>query len=83
MSPSKKIDLERDFSTGVYLSAPPPWHTVYVYIYGKGGRVEPEKRLEGQQFTKLGRKYQHDWQYLQYINSKKHLPQSPFTGKFF
>ena len=27
---------------------------------GKGGRVEPERRLEGQQFTKLGRKYQHD-----------------------
>jgi hypothetical protein len=26
----------------------------------EGGRVEPERRLEGQQFTKLGRKYQHD-----------------------
>jgi hypothetical protein len=25
-----------------------------------GGRVEPERRLAGQQFTKLGRKYQHD-----------------------
>jgi hypothetical protein len=25
-----------------------------------GGRVEPERRLDGQQFTKLGRKYQHD-----------------------
>jgi hypothetical protein len=25
-----------------------------------GGRVESERRLEGQQFTKLDRKYQHD-----------------------
>jgi hypothetical protein len=30
--------------------------------------------LEGQQLTKLGRKYQHDWMYLQSINSDKHLP---------
>jgi hypothetical protein len=27
---------------------------------GEGGRVEPERKLEGQQFTKLGRKYQRD-----------------------
>jgi hypothetical protein len=27
---------------------------------GGGGRVEPERRFEGQEFTKLGRKYQHD-----------------------
>ncbi len=45
---------------------PPPLHTVYVYtVYlgtgkGGGGRVEPERRLEGQQLTKLGPKYQHD-----------------------
>ncbi len=43
---------------------PPPLHTVYVYTvtysHREGGRVEPERRLEGQQFTKLGRKYQHD-----------------------
>jgi hypothetical protein len=25
-----------------------------------GGGVEPERRLEGQQFTKLGRKYKHN-----------------------
>jgi hypothetical protein len=34
-----------------------------------GGRVEPDRRLEGQQFTKLGLKYQHEWLYLQSINS--------------
>jgi hypothetical protein len=39
-----------------------------------GGGVEPERRLEGQQFIKLGRKYQQDWLYLQSINSDKHLP---------
>jgi hypothetical protein len=46
---------------------PPPSHTLSVYciLYfdigkgGKGGRVEPERRLEVQQFTKLGPKYQH------------------------
>ncbi len=41
----------------------------------KGGSDEPERRLKGQQFTKLGQKYQHDWLYLQSINSDKHLPQ--------
>jgi hypothetical protein len=66
MSSSKKIDLQRDFAAGVYLKTPyPTLQTVYVYTSiliqtGKGGRVEPERRLEGQKFTKLGRKYQHD-----------------------
>ncbi len=46
------------------------------------GWVEPERRLGGQQFTKLGRKYQHDWIYLQSINSDKYLSQSPFTVQF-
>jgi hypothetical protein len=36
----------------------------YIIIHtGKGvggGRVEPQRRLEGQQFTKLGRKYKHE-----------------------
>jgi hypothetical protein len=51
-----------DFAVGVYLSEaqspihspPPPLHTVYVYtVYlftqgrGGGGRVEPDRRLEG------------------------------------
>jgi hypothetical protein len=37
-------------------------YTVYLFTQGRWGRgrVEPESRLEGQQFTKLGRKYQHD-----------------------
>ena len=65
-------------------SLPPLTHyTVYVYTLftqGRGGgRVEPERRLEGRQFTKLGRKYQHDCLYLQSINSDKHLPQRCIT----
>ncbi len=39
-----------------------------------GQRVDPERGLEGKQFTKLGRKYQHDWLYLQSINSDNHWP---------
>ncbi len=69
---------------------PPPPYILYTcmlctYSHREGGRGgdEPERRLEGQQFTKLGRKYQHDWLYLQSINSDKHLPQSPCTGNFF
>jgi hypothetical protein len=46
--------------------------------------TQPKRRLEGQQFTKLGQKYQHMIEiYLQSLHSDKHLPQSPFTGKFF
>jgi hypothetical protein len=63
------------FAAGVYLSEaqnpiPPPLTyciTVYVctvYLVtqgrGEGDRVEPGRRLEGQQFTKLGQKYQRD-----------------------
>ncbi len=60
------------------------WPYILYFDTGKGGgRVEPERRLEGQQFTKLGRKYQHDWLYLQSINSDKPVPQSPFTGQLF
>ena len=71
MSSSKKIDVLRDFAAGVYLSEaqnpkPTPLHTVYTciqytYSHREGGeKLEPERSLEGQQFTKLGRKYQHD-----------------------
>ncbi len=47
--------------TAVYMSN----RRVYSLLIhtGKGGRAEPERRLEGQEFTKLGRKCQHDWQY--------------------
>jgi hypothetical protein len=66
MSSSKQTDLLRDFAAGVYLSEaqnpiPPPLHTVYVYtVYlftqeRGGGRIEPERRSDGQQFTKLYR----------------------------
>jgi hypothetical protein len=62
----------------------PATHRLYILYYDKkrGGRVEPERRLKGQQFIKLGPKYQHDLLYLQSINSDN-LPQSPFTGQFF
>ncbi len=66
---------------------PPPRYTLYPYMYlftqRGGGGVEPERWLEGQQFTKLGRKYQHDLMYLHSINSDKHLLQSPFLTKTF
>jgi hypothetical protein len=43
----------------------PATHYLYKLYFdtGKGegvGRVKPERRLEGQQFLKLGRKYQRD-----------------------
>jgi hypothetical protein len=69
----KKVTCRRDFAAGVYLAEaqnpiPPPFHTVahtaYVYaLYlftqgrGEGGRVGPERRLEGQQLTKLYRSF--------------------------
>ncbi len=53
----------------------PPLHTAYVYtVYlftGKGGGEFNQRERERQQFTKLGRKYQHDWLYLHSINSDK------------
>ncbi len=55
----------RDFAAGVYLSEakipiPPPPYTLYAstYSHREGGRVEPERRLEEQQLTKLGWKIQ-------------------------
>ncbi len=62
--------------------------TVYKYTYshrerGESWNREKVRERERQQFKKLGRKYQHDWMYLQPINSYKHLSQSPFAGKFF
>ncbi len=41
-------------------------HTVCImYFDTRKGGGGPERMLEGQLFTKLGRKYQHDWLYLQ------------------
>ncbi len=52
------------------------------YSHGEeGGGGWTREKVRGQQFTKLGRKYQHDWLYLQSINSDKHLPQSTFTSQ--
>jgi hypothetical protein len=69
-----------------YHNPPPSSHTLSLYIVletGKGRWVEPQRKFEGQQFTKLGRKYQHVWLYLQSVNSDKHMPQIPFIGSFF
>ncbi len=66
MFSSKQVHLQRDFAAGVYLSEaqnPLPPITHYKRVYriithtGEGGRVESKRRLEGQQFAKLGRKY--------------------------
>jgi hypothetical protein len=67
---SKKIDLKRDFAAGVYLSEaqnpilPSSPYTLYRCLFTqrreKEGKVEPERRLEGKQFRKLGRNYLHD-----------------------
>ncbi len=58
-------------------------NTVYTYSRREGwrwGSVVPERSIEVQQFTKLGRKYQLGLLYLQSII---HLPQSPFTDQYF
>jgi hypothetical protein len=84
----KKNELERDFTAGVlsvwgplpsYDPILPPLHTVYVYtVYlftqgggGRGGELTREK-VRGAIVQKDGRKYQHDWMYLQSMNSIKH-----------
>jgi hypothetical protein len=35
-------------------------YSILIHIGKGGGRIQPERRLEVQQITKLGRKYQHD-----------------------
>jgi hypothetical protein len=67
---SSKTLTCKGIAAGVYLPRtplpPPPLHTVYVNVYrifidrerGKEGEVNQREGGEGQQFTKLGRKYQ-------------------------
>jgi hypothetical protein len=65
------LTCKRDFAAGVYLSEAqnliPPIPLIHCirkkYIYshregGREGRVKPERKLEEQQFIKLGLKYQ-------------------------
>ncbi len=75
MSSSTILTCKGTFATGVYLAEdqnpnpppPPPYtlNTCIQYTYsqkkgvGGGGRVESERMFEGQQFTKLSRKYQY------------------------
>jgi hypothetical protein len=69
----QKFTCKRDFAAGVYLSEGPEPHLrplkhcicvygilIHTWKGGRLGRVEPERRFEGQRFTKLGRKYQLD-----------------------
>jgi hypothetical protein len=65
----------------------PATHSMFILVQyfdtGKGGGVEPERRLERQQFTKLDRKYQFAWLYVLSIDSDKHLSQIPLQVNFF
>ncbi len=60
---TRKGTLRQVFDAPSYMTPSPPLtHSIRVQIYaGKGGgegwRDESERRLEGQQFTKLGQKY--------------------------
>jgi hypothetical protein len=50
---------------------------------GGWGESGTREKVRWATVHKAGSKYQHDWMYLQCINSDIHLPQSPFTGQFF
>ncbi len=80
---------------------PKPPYTLYTCILysllihtgkGRGGRVEPERRENGNREEYRSQSWventnmtecSHEIGYLQSINSDKHLPQSPFAGHFF
>jgi hypothetical protein len=62
---SVKLLQNMVFNTTQHLPPPlPDKHCLYIlyFDFGKGGSGGgyPKRRLEGQKFTKLGRKYQHD-----------------------
>jgi hypothetical protein len=62
MSSSKKLTCKGTLRPVlICLKTGTPTHVYTLHIHtGMGGGGEPERKLEGQQFTKLGRKYQHD-----------------------
>ncbi len=70
-----------------------PLHTVYTltdtYSHreggsgGGGGEESNQREYEGATVHEAGSKYQHDWLYLQSINSDKHSAKIPFTDYFF
>ncbi len=63
-----------------------PIHNVYVftvYLYTQGRENWTREKVKGASVHKAGSKIQHDWLYLQSMNSDKHLPQSPCTRQIF
>ncbi len=81
-----------DLAAGIYLfeaqnQIPPPLtHCIRVYLFTQGrggGESWTREKVKGATVHKAGSKYQHDWLYLQSINSNKHLPQSSFPGQSF
>ncbi len=98
MSPSKKGTLRQVFiCLRLRTPFPPPLthclrvNSILIHTGKKGGgRVEPERRVEGQQGRSQSwventnkTECSQEIGYLQSINSDKHLPQSLFTGQFF
>jgi hypothetical protein len=65
----------------------PATHCLSILYFdtGKGGGVWTREKVRRATVHKAGSKIpnQHDWLYFQSINSDKHMPQSPFTGKNF
>jgi hypothetical protein len=59
MSSSKKLPVKGHCGSCLSVWGPEP-HTLFTQGRGEGGEELNQRRLEGQQLTKLGRKYQHD-----------------------
>jgi hypothetical protein len=71
-----------------------PAYTLFTFIqytyshkeggkWGEGSYPETREKVRGATINYADRKYQHDGLYFQSINSNKHLPPNPFTGKLF